>query len=38
VNGYDHEKVWAEQALGVLRIHLPKKAENQKRKIEVRQA
>ena len=34
----DHEKVWAEQALGVLRIHLPKKAEIQKRKIEVRQA
>lgn len=34
----DHEKIRAEQALGVLRIHLPKKAVNQARKIEVRQS
>lgn len=33
----DQEKIWAEQAKGVLKIHLPKKEEIQSRKIEVRQ-
>ena len=34
----DHDKIWAEHALGVLKVHVPKKAEVQKRKIEVRSA
>jgi len=34
----DQAKIWAEQIQGVLKIHLPKKAEVQRRKIEVRQA
>lgn len=34
----DQDKIWAEHTLGILKIHIPKKAEVQKRKIEVRSA